>query len=191
MNWDKEEEMRVKFREVVVPQVAELLGATLADVPEDNENWWYRNLVMPDGVRFSLMYRSDGRITADGNWPRDNNGKSHMPISNDRSHIGMSVEKAPEKIARDIEKRFLPEYIPVYWKMVASAKDANDSDDAVLKFWKDLGITPQSWDKYSTTWCKNDSYVRLKYYGSGKVRVECDITPDNVKKLLTILEKEK
>ena len=65
------------------------------------------------------------RVEVSGFYPRDAGGSAHYP-SDPRPSIGMSAEKAPEKAAQDVYRRFWPGYQDAYAEALGSVAGANE-----------------------------------------------------------------
>lgn len=78
----------------------------------------------------------DSRLTIGaGNWPKTKKGEQCQPsgYGGDQSpRITVSENRSAKDIAREIERRFLPEYLPLYAKMV-ERKEAIDARQASAK----------------------------------------------------------
>ena len=72
----------------------------------------------PEGSGLFLRFR-DGRINVSGRWPEHVNQHSFYPSNHGTdvlSDITVSASRSPEQVARDINKRYIPLYFPVFQK---------------------------------------------------------------------------
>lgn len=102
--------------------IAAALGATFAPIEGDAARGY---ITMPNGVRFFLMnggYAYKGKVHIAPSYPLDDNryvGQRDFDKNlgyNDKPFDGINVtdSKAPAQIAKDIQRRFLPTYEPLY-----------------------------------------------------------------------------
>ena len=66
-----------------------------------------------------------GRLTISGIWPTDARGYPHTPQYPYGESITVSLDKSPEQIARDLTRRFLPAYLPLWEEQKRKAKDSD------------------------------------------------------------------
>ena len=80
------------------------------------------------GAAFSIlsMWNKPGRVRISGWWPRGLDGHHYVP--NDQPEITCAIARGPEAVARDIERRFLSAYLPLYRERKA-AQEASDERD--------------------------------------------------------------
>lgn len=112
----------------VFEQVGKLLGYTV----KQGENEWYFSLVDTDGHSISIsgfisdQYRYKGKYNISGNYsyyPRDCGA---IKYDGSLPEIGIGIQKTPEQIAKEIQRRFLPEYLEIEAKCKAyKAKKEN------------------------------------------------------------------
>lgn len=84
------------------------------------------------GQRF-MVYVSAKRLVVTALWPRDVKGTSYNPSSYDLSSgrftgapdITVSLDKTPDKVAKEIERRFLGTFIVAYAEQTARASEAD------------------------------------------------------------------
>lgn len=109
----------------VAARVAELLGGTL-----NTKHYYSIDLPPGDGTLWLNFahYMHKGRIFVSGSWPRTAGGDQitgddvvswdDRKAGKGRPSITVSQDKTPEQIAKDIERRLLPLYVPLF-KLVA------------------------------------------------------------------------
>jgi hypothetical protein len=87
------------------------------------------------GASFSLGYdwRDKSKVHVTAHWPKDASGKEHRPYFSEYSEngsaapsIAFSAKKDAKVIAKDIERRFLPAFLPLWDKMVEEVTKNND-----------------------------------------------------------------
>ncbi len=81
--------------------------------PKYNDHWWAAHLI--DGTGRGIFVnatRIKGRFVISGTWPKDKEGRDHLPEN--RQHITVARGRSAEKIATDIERRFLGWYEAAY-----------------------------------------------------------------------------
>jgi hypothetical protein len=98
----------------------------------------WQHVALPEGS-ISLHYHEDRKgdyVEVSGDWPRDHAGT--MVQGRDAEHgattprINASVAKRPDAIARDIRRRFLPAFAPLYAKALAVVQARNAYEAAVI-----------------------------------------------------------
>ena len=113
----------------IAPLVARALGEGWAREKRDNvELTHYMGLVHGDervGLYVSYPY---GRLSISGNLNhvRDSRGENPYLRGEENPKITVSLDKSPEQIARDIERRVLPGYRDVLAKALAVVQERND-----------------------------------------------------------------
>jgi hypothetical protein len=70
--------------------------------------------------------RNKNKLSVQGDYPKDRDG--HMTSAR-RPKISVSGEKTGAQIARDVERRLLPEYLPILEKELAMNARWNESED--------------------------------------------------------------
>jgi hypothetical protein len=131
------------------------------------------------------MNSRDKKGTASGSFPRSADGSCMsakawglIPYGQDsQCDIGFSIEKTPEQIAKDITKRLLPVYLPLYEKALTKLKADQESkarnEKAMAKILKCAGIAHGScqgsqefsgylWDDEKT---KSEIYLKGRMSG--------------------------
>jgi hypothetical protein len=82
-------------------------------------------LVLGESQEYSE--RNKQRLTVSTDYPKDRHGRMS---SAKRPKISVSALKSGEQIARDIERRLLPEYLPILDKELASNREWNVYENA-------------------------------------------------------------
>jgi hypothetical protein len=68
--------------------------------------------------------QAKGRFYLGGMWPTDSDHRQYIP--NPCPHITIARDRPPEKIAADIQRRFLPQYTTAYAEQAERATKHND-----------------------------------------------------------------
>jgi len=91
-------------------------------VPRTEDRRWWVDIVRDDGAKITLnSCWNDGRWVVHGGWPNDpTKGGNQRAMLRDWLYsasipeITVTRKKTPAQIAKDITRRFLPEYLPLY-----------------------------------------------------------------------------
>jgi hypothetical protein len=165
-----------------IGQVAIILKMSV-EFPSDEDMKWQRwaHLIKEyQKIRISIATEQKVHIT--GDFPTSIRGESGCYES--KSSIYVSVTKSSEQIARDIERRFLPVYLPELEKAINQVKQSNDYH---LKRRANI----QKLADYFRVEFKEDNqepsiYVydlikglgpRIEAYGDDTVKFELEVTP--------------
>lgn len=93
----------------------------------EHETW--AEIKGPEGQAFSLHfegYGNQGKLRVTGTFPRTNDGEYiGIPRGTSDPEIGVSLSRGAETIAKEITRRFLPEYLPIL-AMVQKTKQERD-----------------------------------------------------------------
>lgn len=78
-------------------------------------------------IHFSQCWKDKGRLIVSGAWPKDGYGIEHCPRSEDRPVITVGLSVDSIKVAKDIQRRFIPQYQAAYYaafnqSMIASQR---------------------------------------------------------------------
>src|SRR5438874_4007196 len=172
--------------------VAAALGATFENGSEDSDSARGR-VVMPDGLKFFMItggYSHKGKIHIDSSFPnyqhhadggmRAMSQRDIMPGNTDYfDGINVSDTKTPEQIAKDITRRFLPVYAPIWARAV----------DYVAKqaaYWQGYNDVAKVAEEVLTPFGYSNKVVqaRVNYNNGRTVRVEVDnLDADKLRKL--------
>jgi hypothetical protein len=71
--------------------------------------------------------RERDRLHVHGSWPRDQRHGSYAPYSNAPA-ISVSISRDPKAIAREIERRFLPGFLPLWHAAEGRRREAEESN---------------------------------------------------------------
>jgi hypothetical protein len=148
---------RNKQRLAVVGALAKALGATCESRhPNDNDHWRWATLTLAGRTfHFSIdEERTGDKYRVSGQWPRMRRPDGQttvitpkdcgaVPYNETLLEIKGSVSKGAAAIARDIERRFLPWFVPVFDKCKeradADTDRANQALQAAHRLAKQLG----------------------------------------------------
>ncbi len=84
-------------------------------------------------------YRHRGRIVISGSWPRSKKSNSvFCPRDGKGGAITVAESKSPEQIAKDIVRRFLPEYREAYAEQVRLKQNEETYEDNKTALTRDL-----------------------------------------------------
>ena len=129
-----------------IQKVADILGYKMT-VPEESYN--NQAELKKNDIWIHVRngdYQSRNKIAISGSYPRD----CHNQLSTyNMKHpsIGCSQDKTPEQIARDIQKRFMPDYIEDLGKVIERNNRIQEQTDArhhTIKTIADfMGIAPK------------------------------------------------
>ncbi len=85
----------------------------------------YHRFTAADGTTFGISSR-DGRLHVSCSWPINDSGQENRPYFSSYAtppesapEAGISATKTPKQIAADIERRFLPAFLPLWDKQLA------------------------------------------------------------------------
>jgi hypothetical protein len=107
--------------------LAQQIAAHLAGwTPEPCEGPWLAYLVHADGPKLALRH-DKGRVKVFGTWPVGTNGQHFYPY-NQSADISCAISRAPHAIAREIERRLLPAYLPLWQEQDRKRQEAEQSD---------------------------------------------------------------
>jgi len=94
--------------------------------PKFAQHCWAAALI--DGVSRGIHVnatQAKGRLCISGMWPSDSDRQQHRPDK--PLHITIARNRPPEKIAAEIERRFLPWYLAAYAEQLKRAEQRNAS----------------------------------------------------------------
>jgi hypothetical protein len=114
--------------------------------PKYGEHWWCS--VLRDGTGRGIHVnatQAKGRFYISGFWPTDKENHQHVPDKPE--HITIARNRPPEKIAADIQRRFLPWYLAAYAEMMERVEQHNTSrnsqQEIAMELADLLGVTPR------------------------------------------------
>lgn len=117
-------------KRIIVAGVLEALGREWSD--DSNDEYPSHRLVHASGYGVWLGWDDwKTRIDIHGRWPKTSDGREAAPYGCAPT-ISVSATRAPAAIAREITKRFLPMYLPLYDKQqdVVNGQNAYEAQTA-------------------------------------------------------------
>jgi len=99
----------------VFTEVGKILGYT---VQAGNCDWYIR-LINPDGITLSVsgfiseQYRYNGKYSISGNYSYNARDCGAIGYNDSLPEIGVNINKTPEQIAKDIQRRLLPLHLEI------------------------------------------------------------------------------
>ncbi len=183
-----------------VSQVAVILKMDVQFPPDEDMRWhrWVHLIKGHQKIRISNGdYQNEHKLHIAGEFPKSIKGESSRygnPVD-----INASDSKAPEQIARDIEHRLLPIYLPELEKAVDQVNSTN-------LFHQKRQANIQKMADYFQVELKEDHnntdpsiyvYERIKGLGSrldacgeDKIKFELELTPEMAIKVFDLLKQE-
>jgi hypothetical protein len=126
---------RRKLFEAIAPH---LPGWTVQE-KQGEEYPGYRFALVDATGRRIVMEPNKGKLHIWGHWPlpgADNRSLTPRDVREDSPAVNVSKEKTPEQIARDISRRFLPEYIRIWDKLAAHKAEGEAYDNRRAANWQ-------------------------------------------------------
>jgi hypothetical protein len=179
-----------------IQKIGDILGYTV-DFPENS----YDNqaILTHNDITIRIRtggWKSEGKIMISGSYPHDCHNHSYgYGLKN--SSIGCSVDKTPEQIAKDIKRRFLPDYLEDLEKVIEINKNTQKQSDAkylAIKTIADsLGISPKKEEhnnEYTLPiWNVLPGLDRLEVSHDGaRIDLKLELTLEQTLEVLTILK---
>ena len=184
-------ELNAKKSEVVA-SLAKALGAKTVyrgkGVVEEWEN--FPDILLANGR--TLIVNVDfekRRATVSGLWPKAREGGTSPESLNVvkynetyQREISFSLDKTPERQARDIENRFLPTYNDLYEKCLVQVGKNNDFDQARKNTFKELAAVAgvkgcRPGDEFSIYETIGNSYCKVNVSSADSVTLEIRSLP--------------
>jgi hypothetical protein len=161
--------------ELLINDVARILGGTARDWDPTERNRERFYITLPDGVEIFVRgggYGFEGRIEFDGHYPNyiDERGSKQTVYPRNcgaikyeaaAPSITVSNKKTAEQIAKDIQRRLLPVLVPVWHKCKAYA-------DRTTEHARILVAARESIAKMSGG--KANDYDRVVHFSNGRVK---------------------
>jgi hypothetical protein len=86
----------------------------------------------PNGEKIYFGNREKvGTLHIYGEYPRDKRGQDCVPYSANRPSVNVSLSRSPEAIAKDIQRRFLPDYVALLETVRSRVEATNKHYDIV------------------------------------------------------------
>lgn len=156
--WAEERKARLEKHAEFVREVARELGLQVREYGKDEYGFRTPDIVTPEGVLIEV-----GEVGATGakrrrvyphGWPREakiGEGRSSQLVPKDVGEenpaIGVGGDKTPAQVARDIQRRVLPEVARIYAKLAERARETeatvNTARGVYRQMCEVLGITAE------------------------------------------------
>lgn len=182
MDYDAGKRLSKKVAEGVAPLLGD--GWTFKDDP----NHWGGTVLGPDGA--DLFFRMDGkRLQISGSYPHG----THQKVWGYEHHsITVSPDRSDEAIAKDIQRRLLPKYLPELANVLERLRLHDEGANAQAEVAKDLarvlGTTPGV-GEVSIYRSEHGIYGRARIlHGGNAVNLDLNgLTPEQAHQILTII----
>ena len=182
-----------EFKEKI-SQIGAILGMTV-EFPSDEDMKWnkYAHLIKEDqkiGIR-NGGYQNKDKFHIDGDFPRsEKGGYGHYGQS---PSINVSDSKTPKQIAKDIEKRLLPIYLPELKKSIKQVDQANVYDQkrrANIQKMADYFQVEFREDCGKQAIYPKELIYKIEICGEDKVKFELELTPEMAIKVFDLLKQK-
>lgn len=190
----QESERRLR---VMAPEIAFALGCELAERDDSH----VVEMLHPEGFKLFFNAGWSGgydKISIGSSWPLDED-RRQVTSSYDASipRINVSVTRTPKAIAREVERRFLPEWRPLWEASMArldsSRKHEDETKSNAAELAEIAGVDPSEVDKngrfslyHSSIFPESISEVKVSG-DSVTLEIYCDV--DNARDILRTLVK--
>lgn len=141
--YQQERETKVAEHEQLTADVVALLddGWTLKEYDNSDKDPWYRrapDIVHKDGRSFDLAPVDGGKVRVSANWPTQRGTQGSRVFSpndlynpNETSpSIKVSLSRGTEVLAKEINRRFLPEFTRIWGRIAENIKATNEFEDS-------------------------------------------------------------
>jgi hypothetical protein len=177
-------------RNTLAAQIAEHLAGWRAE-PCDGP--WLAYLVHTDGPKLALRH-NDGRVKIMGTWPIGAKGQHFYPY-NQSADISCAINRGAPAIAKEIGRRLLPAYLPLWQEQDRKRQEAEHSDreaEALVRRLEDLfGLGHRDHSRNGRNDAMHVYFNRASFtvyrYGSCKVDISTD-DPDAVLRLAELVK---
>ena len=137
-------------------------------------------------------YQNKEKIKVFGDYPRDNKGQGQAN-TDQRVQISVSETKTPDQIARDIQRRFLPDYLKnlaIVQGWIAEINQATDQKAANLQQIADhFGFQIRENNREGVIYHSVEGIYSIQAYSADLVRMEqVDCTPGQAIRIIEILK---
>lgn len=153
---------------VVAQAIAELLGASVLPAHGRGDDGYMGRFALsrPNGDEIALCFglaNYKGKIHITGSYLADT--RCALAYNEKRPSISVSVLKTPEQIAKDIQRRFLPAYLP----LAAACRERKAQDEARAARQEELlSSLVQDYKGRVTRYGNSDSGLHISGAGVGK-----------------------
>jgi len=187
-----------------IKAVAKILGFTINE-EKLKENKGYIELNNPNGASFDFTcitysYHCDEKFEIRGNYSYNPNDCGAIKYNESSPRIGISWHKTPEQIAKDIQRRFLPEYLEIEAKCKAYKESKSNRIETRNQKLKELAeycgqtFTLPTWrnNDHREDFSLPDSNGKCESYDGESFSMEIrNLNEEQVKLILKLLPKEK
>ena len=154
--------------------------------PRYNNHCWCAVLIDGTGRGIHVnATQAKGRLYLSGCWPTDSEHRVHGP--NKHLHITIARNRPPEKIAAEIQRRFLPWYLATYaeaTERVAKCNAARDQQHEItVELAALLGVDARSRTQSNPNRI-HSSGLTVEVHSNGEVSIELRYTTVKVAKAL-------
>lgn len=135
MNWDQhlaESKAKAKRETELIEKITQGVAKYLKQsvLPKRNEEDWQNRIRLDMGASIYISWSDHKRthVSVSGSFPQNHEGHTYRPQSYDKleyASIKVSCNKTPERIGKDIETRFLPNYLKAYSEMNQRASSSD------------------------------------------------------------------
>ena len=161
--------------------LAQQIAAHLAGwTAEAHDGVWLAYLAHADGPKLALR-QDKGRVKVMGTWPVGTNGAHFYPY-NTSADISCALDRGPHAIAKEIQRRLLPAYLPLWQEQDRKRQEAEQSDgeaQALVRRLEDVfGLDHRDHDRRGRNDAMHVYFERATFtvyrYGSCKVELSTD-----------------
>ncbi len=178
-----------------VTKVGEILKMQIEFATDEDMHWNKRAYLIQDQRKIGIVngdYQGKDKFHIFGVFPTTKKDGQRTYYGGDIS-INVSDTKTPEQIARDIERRFLPAYLPALEQSITQVLKANTYDQKrqanIQKMADYLGVEVR--ENLIYVYNKNKGLnSTIKAYGEDTVNFELEVTPEMAIKIFDLLKKE-
>jgi hypothetical protein len=182
-----------EFRDKV-NQIGIILSMTIEFPPDEDMKWHRWAYLKKDYQSIRISNGDENKLHISGDFPKSIKGESSRygePID-----INVSTSKTPEQIAREIEKRLLPIYLPELKKAVNQVNQTNiyhqKRQKNIQKMAEYFGVEFKE-DKEPSIWVYGkinglDSHIKAQ--GEDTIGFELELTPEMAIKVFDLLKGE-
>jgi hypothetical protein len=188
----------------LVASVGEALPGNWDLKPYGEDNWACALFDLDSHLRLffrPVEWKDATKIEIRGEIPKDSRGQEpylpSVPTGHKMPSIKMAGSKSPEQIARDIERRLLPEVIPLVEEALARISQAETYYTKVTSVTQEiaqlLGVSVKPDAKtvsfYHSPYPPFAENIGSANIGSDEVELELHLTPDTSLAVLSMLKK--
>ena len=190
--------MEIQEFKIKVEAVAAALKMSVTFASDEDMRWnKWAHLKGPDNQEIRVEngdYKTKGRFSFSGCFPRNEKGE-YLHYGKSTS-ITVAVDTTPERIAKAIQSRLLPEYLIELKKAIEQTEASNryhrTRHDNLKKIADHLGVELSSWDGGKTDFIYADipAIRRIEAYGEDTVKFEVETTPEMAIKIIDLLKSQ-